>query len=195
MLKVQNVRFVKSAAGPKDFISDGLPQIVFAGKSNVGKSSVINRLLNRKNFARVGGTPGKTAHVNYFLVDERVYFVDLPGYGYARVSQTEKKRWGELMEAYFINAAVVSLGVLIVDARHDPTDDDRLMSDWFTRTGRPLVVLANKSDKLKASELPERPQVIRQALHLCEEVPVYLFSAEKGTNREALIYEIEKYAN
>jgi GTP-binding protein len=118
----------------------------------------------------------------------------LPGYGYAKVPQTEKKRWGELMEAYFINADAVSLGVFIVDARHVPTDDDRLMSDWFARTGRPLVVLANKADKLKASELPERPHGIRQALGLGQEVPVYLFSAEKGTNREALIYEIEKYA-
>lgn len=195
MLKVQNVRFIKSAAGPEDFISDGLPQVVFAGKSNVGKSSVINRLLNRKNFARVGSAPGRTAHVNYYLVDGRVYLVDLPGYGYAKVSHAEKKRWGGLMEAFFRNGSAVSMGVLIVDARHAPTDDDRMMSDWFKSTGRPLVVLANKSDKLKSSELTGRPLDIRQALNLGEEAPVYLFSAKKGTGREALIYEIEKYVN
>lgn len=100
-MNLHNVEFVRSAAGAQDLIRDGLPQIAFAGKSNVGKSSVINRLLQRKNFARVGEAPGKTTHVNYFRVDGKAYFVDLPGYGYAKVSQGEKERWGKLMEAYF----------------------------------------------------------------------------------------------
>jgi GTP-binding protein len=191
MVNINNVRFIKSAAAPKDFISDGLPQIVFAGKSNVGKSSVINRLLNRKNFARVGATPGKTAHVNYFLVDERAYFVDLPGYGYAKVPLHEKQRWAKLMEDFFASAGKLSLGILIVDARHDPTADDKLMSDWFSATGRPLVVIANKSDKLKPSELAERPAKIREILCIDDEIPVLPFSAEKGTNRGVLLKEIE----
>ncbi|HEX2999833.1 MAG TPA: ribosome biogenesis GTP-binding protein YihA/YsxC [Armatimonadota bacterium] len=193
-MNYQNVKFIKSAAEPKDFISDGLPQVVFAGKSNVGKSSVINRLLNRKNFARVGGTPGKTVHINYFLIDERAYFVDLPGYGYAKVPHAEKERWGKLMETYFRVQDRLALGIMIVDARHDPTPDDQLMANWFLQTGRPMVVAANKADKLKASELAERPAEIRKILRLEPQVPVYLFSAEKGTNRDALISDIEKYA-
>ena len=143
-MNYHNAEFIKSAAAPSDFITDGLPHVVFAGKSNVGKSSVINKLLNRKNFARVGGTPGKTIHVNYFLIDKQVYFVDLPGYGYARVSETEKKRWGKLMESFFARPAQISLGVLIVDARHKPTPDDVLMAKWFTSTGRPMILIANE---------------------------------------------------
>ena len=119
-MNLHNVEFVRSAAGAQDLIRDGLPQIAFAGKSNVGKSSVINRLLQRKNFARVGEAPGKTTHVNYFRVDGKAYFVDLPGYGYAKVSRGEKERWSKLMEAYFA-AALMDLGVLLVDARHNPT--------------------------------------------------------------------------
>lgn len=190
-MNVQNARFIKSAAAQKDFISDGLPQVVFAGRSNVGKSSVINKLLNRKNFARVGATPGKTAHVNYFLIDERLYFVDLPGYGYAKVPLPEKQRWAKLMDAFFADVSRIRLGVLIVDARHDPTADDRLMADFFVRSGRPFVVVANKSDKLRPSELKECPDRIRTGLQLDDEIPIRLFSAVKGTNREALLKEIE----
>ncbi|HHT16370.1 MAG TPA: YihA family ribosome biogenesis GTP-binding protein, partial [Papillibacter sp.] len=166
-------------------------QIVFAGKSNVGKSSVINRILNRKNFARVGNTPGKTIHINYFNVDKKVYFVDLPGYGYARVSATEKKRWAYLMETFFRENANMALGVLIVDARHKPTADDVQMARWFIASARPMVVLANKVDKLKKSQIDTCMAVIAETLRLPEEYPILLFSAEKGTNRDALISMIE----
>ena len=189
-LNLHNVEFIKSAADPSGFISDGLPQIVFAGKSNVGKSSVINRILNRKNFARVGNTP-KTIHINYFNVDKKVYFVDLPGYGYARVSATEKKRWAYLMETYFRENANMALGVLIVDARHKPTADDVQMARWFIASARPMVVLANKVDKLKKSQIDTCMAVIAETLRLPEEYPILLFSAEKGTNRDALISMIE----
>lgn len=189
-MNYHNAKFIKSAAAPSDFISDGLPQVVFAGKSNVGKSSVINRLLNRKNFARVGATPGKTVHVNYFLIDGQIYFTDLPGYGYARVSAAEKQRWGKLMEAFFARPDAISLGVLIVDARHKPTLDDVLMAGWFLATGRPMIVAANKCDKLSASEKAACTDFISETLTLPAEIPVILFSAEKGTNREALLKEI-----
>ncbi|SHH51067.1 GTP-binding protein [Sporobacter termitidis DSM 10068] len=194
-MNVQNAKFIKSAAAPKDFISNGLPQVAFAGKSNVGKSSVINRLVNRRNFARVGATPGKTAHVNYFLIDERAYFVDLPGYGYAKVSLTEKQRWAKLMETYFQDSGRIDCGVLIVDARHDPTADDKLMAGWFKGTGRPLLIVANKVDKLNATGLKGCGEKIREGLELGAETPVILFSAEKGTGREALLKEIENIAN
>lgn len=183
------VEFVRSAANSKDFFRDGIPQIAFAGKSNVGKSSVINCLLRRRNFARVGEAPGKTIHVNYFRVDNKAYFVDLPGYGYAKVSQTEKARWSQLMESYFAQIRL-SLGVLIVDARHNPTNNDCTMAEWFKNADGPFVVVANKLDKLKKSEIQGNLKRIREDLELPEECPVIPFSAEKGTGRDELLRAI-----
>ena len=185
-MNFQNVEFLISAANPKDFPSNRLPEIAFAGKSNVGKSSVINRILQRKNFARVGEKPGKTIHVNYFTIDKKCYFVDLPGYGYAKVSQSEKERWGKLMENYFA-ANRIDLGVMIVDARHAPTNNDITMARWFLDSGCPFVVVANKLDKVKKSQILGNLEVIRQDLELPEECPVIPFSAEKGTGRDDLI--------
>ena len=185
-MNLHNVEFLISAANPKDFPDDRLPEIAFAGKSNVGKSSVINRILQRKNFARVGDKPGKTIHVNYFTIDKTCYFVDLPGYGYAKVSQKEKDRWGKLMEDYFA-AQRIDLGILIVDSRHPPTNNDITMANWFLDSGCPFVVVANKLDKLKKSEIEPNLQTIRDDLNLPEECPVISFSAEKGTGREDLL--------
>ena len=185
-MNFNNVEFLISAARPTDFPSNRLPEIAFAGKSNVGKSSVINRILNRKNFARVGDKPGKTIHVNYFTIDKTCYFVDLPGYGYAKVSQAEKDRWGKLMEDYFA-AGRIDLGVLIVDARHAPTNNDITMARWFLDCDCPFVVVANKLDKLKKSEIIPNLQTIREDLELPEECPVIPFSAEKGTGKDDLI--------
>ena len=180
------VDFLISAASTKDFPSKKYPEIAFAGKSNVGKSSVINRILQRKNFARVGEKPGKTIHVNYFTIDNKCYFVDLPGYGYAKVSQAEKDRWGKLMESYF-SANRIDLGVFIVDARHAPTNNDITMARWFIESGCPFVVVANKLDKLKKSQIEPNLQTIREDLELPEECPVIPFSAEKGTGRDELV--------
>ena len=185
-MNFNNVEFLISAASTKDFPANRLPEIAFAGKSNVGKSSVINRLLNRKNFARVGDKPGKTIHVNYFTVDKKCYFVDLPGYGYAKVSQKEKERWGKLMEDYFA-AGRIDLGVLIVDYRHPPTQNDITMADWFMQSGCPFVVVANKMDKLKKSELQPNLATIREDLELPEDTPIIPFSAEKGNGKEDLV--------
>ena len=189
-MNLQKVEFVRSAARPNDFLSDGLPQIAFAGKSNVGKSSVLNCVLQRKNFARVGQKPGKTIHINYFKVDGRAYFVDLPGYGYAQVADSEKERWGKLMEAYFARAEEISLGVMIVDARHAPTKLDCVMAELFQSTGCPFLVVANKLDKLKKSEIEPNMQCIRQTLRLSEETMLLPFSAEKGTGRSELVRAI-----
>lgn len=188
-MNFNNVEFLISAAHPKDFPTNRLPEIAFAGKSNVGKSSVINRVLQRKNFARVGERPGKTIHVNYFTIDNTCYFVDLPGYGYAKVSQKEKDRWGKLMENYFA-AGRIDLGILIVDARHAPTGNDIIMANWFIESGCPFVVVANKLDKLKKSELVPNIERIREVLKLPEECIVVPFSAEKGTGREDLVHLI-----
>lgn len=180
------VEFLISAARTADFPKTRLPEIAFAGKSNVGKSSVINRLLNRKNFARVGEKPGKTIHVNYFTVDNCCYFVDLPGYGYAQVSQKEKERWGRLMEDYFA-AGRIDLGILIVDCRHAPTNNDITMARWFLDSGCPFVVVANKLDKVKKSQIESNLQVIREDLELPENCPIIPFSAEKGNGKEELL--------
>jgi len=188
-MNFQNVEFLISAASTGDFPKNRLPEIAFAGKSNVGKSSVINRVLQRKNFARVGDTPGKTVHVNYFVIDKKCYLVDLPGYGFAKVSQKEKERWGRLMEDYFA-AQRIDLGVLIVDYRHPPTNNDITMANWFLDSGCPFVVVANKMDKLKKSELKPNLEVIRRDLGLPEDCPVIPFSAEKGDGREELVRRI-----
>ena len=192
-MNFNNVEFLISAASPKDFPKNRLPEIAFAGKSNVGKSSVINRILNRKNFARVGDKPGKTIHVNYFTVDKTCYFVDLPGYGFAKVSQSEKERWGKLMEDYFA-ADRIDLGVLIVDYRHPPTMNDITMAQWFIQSGCPFVVVANKMDKLKKSELEPNLKTIREDLELPEDCPVIPFSAEKGNGKDELVKLILKAA-
>ena len=188
-MNLQNVEFLISAASVNQCPGKRLPEIAFAGKSNVGKSSVINRLLNRKNFARVGEKPGKTIHVNYFTVDGKCYFVDLPGYGFAKVSQGEKERWSRLMESYFAENRI-DLGILVVDARHAPTNNDITMADWFVQSGCPFVVVANKLDKLKKSEIAPNLAVIRQDLSLPEDCDLIPFSAEKGDGRDALLKHI-----
>ena len=193
-MNFNNVTFLLSAASKNDFPDNRLPEIAFAGKSNVGKSSVINRILQRKNFARVGEKPGKTIHVNYFVIDNTCYFVDLPGYGYAKVSQQEKERWAKLMESYFA-AQRIDLGVMIVDARHAPTQNDIVMANWFIESGCPFVVVANKLDKLKKSELIPNIERIREVLELPEDCPVIPFSAEKGTGRDDLVKIIIDTAN
>ncbi len=193
-VNLHNAEFVISAASQKDFPKNRLPQIVFAGKSNVGKSSVINRLLNRKNFARVGASPGKTTHINFFCIDKKIYFVDLPGYGYAKVSHSEKERWGRLLEEYFNRDESFQLGVFIVDARHKPTKDDLVMAEWFRQTDVPYCVVANKADKLKKSQMEASVKLIAETFDIPQEA-VLLFSAEKGTGKAELLSMIIEAAN
>ena len=189
-INLQNAEFIRSAVKRADFPRNAMVQVAFAGRSNVGKSSVINRILNRKNFARVGAMPGKTIHINYFLIDKTFYLVDLPGYGYAQVSKGERDRWGRLMEEYFADPDQMTLGVMIVDSRHKPTADDCTMAQWYKDAGCPFVVVANKLDKLKAREVEPNLQLIRETLELDDTVKLIPFSAEKGTGRQELLNEI-----
>ncbi len=182
----RKTEFIKSAVKPDDFIRDGLPQAAFAGRSNVGKSSVINSIIERRNYARVGSSPGKTNQINYFLVDKRFYIVDLPGYGFAQVSKAERDRWGRLMEAYFAEPDLVTLGVQIVDARHKPTADDITMMNWFKQSQRDVIVVANKVDKCKKSEVPGNVARIRETLDISQDTPLMGYSAATGEGREAL---------
>lgn len=192
-MNLHNAEFVISSTAIADCPRDGLPQVAFAGKSNVGKSSVINRVLQRKNFARVGEAPGKTTHINYFRIDQKLYLVDLPGYGYAKVSKAEKDRWGKLMEAYFASG-LIDYGVMIVDARHKPTANDMTMAEWFKNSGKPFVIVANKLDKLRKRDIEPNLALIRQTLELPETVEIIAFSAEKGDGRDALVRILQSVA-
>ena len=192
-MNLHNAEFVISSTAIADCPRDGLSQVAFAGKSNVGKSSVINRVLQRKNFARVGEAPGKTTHINYFRIDQKLYLVDLPGYGYAKVSKAEKDRWGKLMEAYFASG-LIDYGVMIVDARHKPTANDMTMAEWFKNSGKPFVIVANKLDKLRKRDIEPNLALIRQTLELPETVEIIAFSAEKGDGRDALVGILQSVA-
>ena len=194
-LNFNKAEFTRSAAARSGFLRDGRPQFAFAGRSNVGKSSVINRLLGRKNLAYVGASPGKTTQINYFLVDQQAYLVDLPGYGYAKVSKAEKDRWGRLMESYFQDeGALITTGVLIVDIRHKPTADDVTMHNWFRQTGCPEIIVANKLDKLRKSDIEPNLARIRETLELDKVVKLIPFSAEKGDGKQELLNLILEHA-
>ena len=190
-MNTQKVDFIKSAANKKAFLRDGRHAVAFAGRSNVGKSSVINSLLNRKNYARVGATPGKTVQVNYFLVDG-AYFIDLPGYGYAKVSKAEQESWGKLMESYLSGGSVSHIFMLI-DIRHEPTAADKQMLEWIIYYGIPYTLIATKADKLSRSK---RQQAANANAKLLGAPPWALcYSAETGDGREELVARIGAIVN
>lgn len=193
-MKIETAAFEAAAALSSQLLPPDLPEVAFSGRSNVGKSSLINRLVNRKALARTSATPGKTATINFYRLDT-MRMIDLPGYGYAKVSKTERDRWGKLMENYFQSAGLIHLGVQIVDARHKPTADDVTMHDYFVQTGCPVVIVANKLDKLKAREIEPNLAQIRETLSLRDDELVIPFSAEKGTGKEQLIAAILDHLN
>ena len=151
-MKVKNPKYELTAVKPDQYPSTTVPEVAFVGRSNVGKSSIINTLLNRKNLARVGQTPGKTRQINFYNIDDTLFFVDLPGYGYAKVSKEERKSWGKLAETYLHIRDQLRLIIMLVDIRHKPTADDRLMYEWICTTGIPHLVVATKEDKVKRSQ-------------------------------------------
>lgn len=194
-INLHNVEFIKSAATEEGVLRDGRPCLVFAGRSNAGKSSVINRLLNRNKLAFVSKKPGKTIHVNYFLLDNKLYLADLPGYGFARVSGEEKMRWARLIEHFLNTADNLQKGVLIVDIRHTPTEDDLLMADYFAKRGIPYVVVANKSDKLKKREVEPARALVEAAFAPKAPAKVLAFSAESGEGRDELLADLFDFGN
>jgi len=187
VINLQKAEFLRSAAGLDGLPKDGLPQIVFAGRSNVGKSSIINCLLNRKSLARTSSMPGKTANINLYSIDRKLYFSDLPGYGFAQVGQKERERWGRMMNQYFAECHDIALGILVVDLRHKPTDDDVAMAGVFRQVGIPFVVVANKADKLKNSQRAECEALVRETLEVPRIIP---FSAVKALGRQDVLNEI-----
>lgn len=175
-MNIHNASFLISAVKPNQYPSDGRMEFAFAGRSNVGKSSLINKILNRKSLARVSGTPGKTVTINFYNIDDTIYLVDLPGYGYAQRSKTEIEKWGKMMEDYLANREPLVQTILLVDSRHKPTKDDMQMAEWIRHYHDRLIVVATKMDKLKKSEIEPNLERIWETLEMGEDDILVPFS-------------------
>lgn len=169
-----------------------LPEIAFAGKSNVGKSSLINALMNRKSYARISATPGKTQTINFYNINERLYLVDLPGYGYAKVSEKEKKEWGRLVERYLHGSKQLKAVFLLIDIRHDPSANDRIMYEWITAQGYKPVIIATKLDKIKRSQTAKQLKAVKQGLGLTSGTAIIPFSAVTKQGKDEIWDRVEK---
>ena len=183
---VNEVRLEITAGNPSQFPAAGLPEIVFAGKSNVGKSSLLNVLISRKALARTSGQPGKTQTINFYNVEEQVLFVDLPGYGYAKVSKTRREQWGKLIEDYLQKREQIIQVVLLVDIRHEASENDIMMYDWIHHYHDQVIVVATKADKIKRSQLQKHISVLRKGLNMKETDILIPFSAETKQGREEI---------
>jgi len=175
-MNLHNASIKVSAVNPKQYPTDGYPEFAFAGRSNVGKSSLINKLLNRKSLARVSSTPGKTATINFYNIDDTIYLVDLPGYGYAQRSKTEKEKWGKMMEDYLAEREQLVQTILLVDSRHKPTADDIMMAQWIRHYHDRLIAIATKTDKLKKREIETNLELIYDTLEMTEDDILVPFS-------------------
>lgn len=183
------------AVGTKmeQYPADGLPEIAFAGKSNVGKSSLINALINRKALARTSSQPGKTQTVNFYKVEEALYFVDLPGYGYAKVSKESRGKWAEMIETYLLNRQVLRFVIVLVDIRHEPSDNDKMMVDWVLSNGFNPLIVATKSDKLSRNQVIKQVGIIKKSLGLTAQSPVIPFSATTKDGKDQIWKVIEEH--
>lgn len=186
-INFQNAEFEKSAVAKEQYPKSDMLEFAFAGRSNVGKSSMINKVLNRKSLARVSGTPGKTITINFYNIDKKIYLVDLPGYGYAKRSKEEVAKWGNMMEDYLANREQLVQTILLVDSRHTPTAQDIQMAEWIRHYHDRLVVIATKMDKLKKSEIDDRLNDIADTLELTEEDILIPFSTNSDEGRELVI--------
>lgn len=193
-MKVKSAVFVKSCVLPSQFPVEIKPEIAFVGRSNVGKSSLINRLLDRKNLAKISSKPGKTRTLNYFLINESFFFVDLPGYGFAKVPKIEKEKWAGLIEGFLKNRKQLILVVQLIDIRHEPTEDDRLMMEWHKYYGIPIVVAATKSDKLSKNRLTKNLSIINKSLNIDKSL-IIPFSTITGQGKSELWTVIEDALN
>jgi GTP-binding protein len=189
-MEIKQSEFITSAVKPNQYPEDNMAEVAFVGRSNVGKSSIINSLTNRKSLAKVSGTPGKTRLINFFLINNTFRLVDLPGYGYAKVSKTEKQGWGQIIESYLLNRPQLRKVVLLVDCRHKPTEDDILMYKWIRHYGHNTLIVATKKDKLKKSEIPKSEKLIRETLELGSNEKVMFFSSLNKAGREELLNEL-----
>ena len=190
---VKNPKFEISAVSPKQYPVDGLPEIVLAGKSNVGKSSFINTMINRKSLARTSSQPGKTRQINFYDIDKKFYFVDLPGFGYSKMSKQEQEKVGKFIEEYLFTRKKISLIILLIDIRHDPGANDVLMFNYIRSIGMPYLVIANKADKIAPTKVPNYVEALRKSLQANENDVILPFSSEKKIYTEDVWNEIEKF--
>ncbi|BFT74965.1 ribosome biogenesis GTP-binding protein YihA/YsxC [Paenibacillus sp. P36] len=185
-MKVNQAEFVISAVGPSQYPEDALPEIALAGRSNVGKSSLINCLISRKNLARTSSQPGKTQTLNYYKVNQDLYFVDLPGYGYAKVSKTKREQWGKFIENYLLNRETLRLVMQLVDLRHPPSKDDQAMYEWLRHNDVPVLVVATKADKIPKSQWAKHLKIVRETLGMDKGVQPLMFSSELTLGKDEL---------
>ncbi len=176
---VKNPKFEISAVSPKQYPKNGLPEIVLVGKSNVGKSSFINTMINRKKLARTSSEPGKTRQINFYNIDDSFYFVDLPGYGYSKMSKKEQDQVGHFIEEYLFNRHEIALIIFLIDIRHSPTANDRLMYNYIISSGLPFIILANKADKIAITKVDETVKTLQKELNPIGDVPTFPFSSER----------------
>lgn len=192
-MKVHNAEIVISAVQPEQYPNSKLPEIALAGRSNVGKSSFINTLINRKGLARTSGKPGKTQTLNFYLIEEALHFVDVPGYGYAKVSKTERAKWGKMIETYITEREQLQAVVSLVDMRHDPTADDIQMYEFLKYYNIPVIVVATKCDKIKKNQWNKHESAIKKKLNFDPSDDFIIFSSETKEGKEKAWEAIEKY--
>lgn len=190
-LLIRSVEFVTSAVRPAQYPSTGIPEVAFVGRSNVGKSSLLNKLVNRRHMARTSSQPGKTQLINFFAINDAFYLVDLPGYGYAKVSKELQATWAPMAEAYLQRRETLCLVIQLIDLRHEPTKNDRQMYEWLSHFGRPPLLVATKADKLSRAAQAKNARVIRQGLQLADPAALVLTSADTGFGMEELWTHIE----
>ncbi|AIE60934.1 ribosome biogenesis GTP-binding protein YihA/YsxC [Bacillus methanolicus] len=192
-MKINSAEIVISAVKPDQYPSEALPEFALAGRSNVGKSSFINKMLNRKNLARTSSKPGKTQTLNFYLINEAFHFVDVPGYGYAKVSKSERAAWGEMIETYFTSREQLKAVILIVDFRHEPTEDDVMMYDFLKHYEIPCIVIATKADKIPKGKWQKHLKITKEKLNLDQNDQIVIFSSETGEGKEKAWSIIESY--
>lgn len=192
-MKINRADFVTSAVKPDQWPQDGLPEIALAGRSNVGKSSLINRLLNRKNLARTSQRPGKTQTLNYFIINEAFYFVDVPGYGYAKVSQSERRAWIRMLETYLTENKHLKVVVQLVDLRHPPSAEDKQMYEFLKHYGIPVILVTTKADKVPKGKHQKHLKIIREALDKDPNDPMLLFSSFSGLGKDEVWKTLSSY--
>ena len=183
-INFQNAEFEKSAVAKEQYPKSDMLEFAFAGRSNVGKSSLINSLVNRKALARTSSQPGKTQTINFYNINDEMYFVDLPGYGYAKVSQAEKEKWGKMIERYLHNSKVLQAVFLLIDIRHEPSANDKQMYDWIMSNGFHPIIIATKLDKIKRSQIQKQVKLIKQGLGVDADTIIIPFSSETKQGRE-----------
>ena len=192
-MNVKNPKFEISAVSPKQYPSNGLPEIVLVGKSNVGKSSFINTMINRKKLARTSSEPGKTRQINFYNIDDVFYFVDLPGYGYSKMSKIEQEKVGKFIEQYLFNRKEISLIIFLVDIRHRPTSNDKLMYNYIISSGLPCLILTNKADKIAITKVEDASKAVQKELNPIGDIPALPFSSERKIYQDDVWNFIEKY--